>query len=500
MKKKSIFSLSTISLLVFPLFSDARTTEELSYGAHHFIGSAPPSWTVIPFILMLLGIAIIPLINPEWWESNRNKAIPSFILGLSILIYLMFFAPEGAMEKLAITMLDYIAFICLLAALFIIAGGIYIKGSLAGSPSVNMFILLIGSVLASFMGTTGAGMLLVRPLIRANSWRKKSAHIQVIFFIFLVTNIGGLLTPLGDPPLFLGFLKKVPFQWTFRLLPHWLFAVTVILILFYIFDFMSYKSEIKQGNNPPDIGKQPIKIEGIHNFLFLAMIIGVILIAGMVAQHKLITRWFGITNHLKIDAIEKIGQSVAMMAVALAAYKVTRPEIRRNNNFTWNPILEVAILFIGIFLTMIPALWILDFLGSEGKLGINHPWQFFWATGILSSFLDNAPTYLTFTAAASGLNHTDPNNLLELIHATKEQTHLVSNGISFLKAISVGAVFMGANTYIGNGPNFMVKAIAEENGVKMPSFLGYMVYSFIILMPIFVLVTIVFFSGYIMPI
>jgi len=238
MKREDTFSLLAIPLILFliPFPSGACPAEEMNHSAHHLVSSAPPLWTVIPFILMLLGIAIIPLISAEWWESNRNKAIPSFIFGLFTLIYLIFFAPEGAMEKLAITMLDYVAFICLLAALFIIAGGIYIKGSLAGTPSVNTFILLIGSVLASFMGTTGAGMLLIRPLIRANSWRKKSAHIQVIFFIFLVTNIGGLLTPLGDPPIFLGFLKKVPFQWTFKLLPQWLFAVSIILAVFYIVD------------------------------------------------------------------------------------------------------------------------------------------------------------------------------------------------------------------------------------------------------------------------
>ena len=465
-----------------------------SGGGHdaHAATTAPPYWTVAPFVLMLLGIAIIPLINAHWWERNRNKGMLAVILGSLILVYLLFFGPHGSYEKLAITMLDYVAFIVLLAALYVIAGGIFLKGTLVGTPAVNTTILLIGSVIASFMGTTGAGILLIRPLIRANAWRK-ARTLQVIFFIFLVTNIGGMLTPLGDPPLFLGFLKRVPFQWTFKLAPQWAFAVVLLLVLFYFVDTIMYKKEIREGSTPPSGEKKPIRMEGWHNFIFLGMIIGVILFAGHVSQNKLVMAWTGITNHVGVDAIEKVGQSILMLFVAGLAYRSTRPTVRAKNNFTWYPIAEVAILFVGIFVTMIPALWILDNLGAQNELGIDKPWQFFWATGILSSFLDNAPTYLTFTAAASGLNHTDPNNLLELINVTKEQTHLAFHGVDYLKAISVGAVFMGANTYIGNGPNFMVKAIAEENGIKMPSFFGYMIYSMIILIPIFIIVTFIFF-------
>ncbi|MFH1438795.1 MAG: sodium:proton antiporter [Pseudomonadota bacterium] len=478
---------------IMPLFLFASAAGAGGGGGDaHAATTAPPYWTVAPFVLMLLGIAIIPLINAHWWERNRNKGILSVILGALILAYLLFFGPHGSYEKLAVTMLDYVAFIVLLAALYIIAGGIFLKGTLAGTPAVNTIILLIGSVIASFMGTTGAGMLLIRPLIRANAWRKAQS-LQVIFFIFLVTNIGGMLTPLGDPPLFLGFLKRVPFQWTFRLAPQWAFAVVLILALFYVIDTIMYKKEIRDGAAPPSGEKEPIRMEGWHNFIFLGMIIGVILFAGHVSQNRLVTAWTGVTNHIGVDAIEKIGQSVLMLLVAFLAYRSTRPKVRAKNNFTWNPILEVAILFVGIFVTMIPALWILDSLGARNELGIDKPWQFFWATGTLSSFLDNAPTYLTFTAAASGLNHTDPNNLLDLINAAKEQTHLAFNGVDYLKAISVGAVFMGANTYIGNGPNFMVKAIAEENGIKMPSFFGYMIYSLLILIPIFIVVTLVFF-------
>jgi Na+/H+ antiporter NhaD/arsenite permease-like protein len=488
------------ALLVLPafcallLFSLEAAAGGSGHSAHHGPAHAPPYWTVAPFVLMLLGIAVIPLVSIEWWERDRNKGILSGVLGTIILVYLFFFAPEGSMEKLAINMLDYVAFISLLAALFIIAGGIYIKGTLAGSPAVNSLILLIGSVLASFMGTTGAGMLLIRPLIRANSWRR-SRHIQVIFFIFLVTNIGGLLTPLGDPPLFLGFLKRVPFQWTFRLTPQWLFAVLVIIAVFYMIDTYMYKKDLREGARPPEGEKEPIRLEGWHNFIFQAMIVGVILLAGIVSQRHLVAEWFGVTNHIVIDAVEKIGQSALMLIVAGSAYRCTKRETRGRNNFGWGPISEVAILFLGIFITMIPALWILDHLGASNKLGIDRPWHFFWVTGTLSSFLDNAPTYLTFTAAASGLNHTDPNNLLELIHTTKEQTGLAFAGVNYLKAISVGAVFMGANTYIGNGPNFMVKAIAEENGIKMPSFFGYMLYSIVFLFPIFIITTLVFFSG-----
>ncbi len=457
-------------------------------------GQPPPYWTVVPFVLMLGSIAVIPLVNAHWWERDRNKGLVAATLGLVILIYLFFFAPAGAMGKLAITVLDYVAFISLLAALFVIAGGIYVRGTLAGTPAVNTVILLIGSVLASFMGTTGAGMLLIRPMIRANEWRS-SRFIQVVFFIFLVTNIGGLLTPLGDPPLFLGFLKRVPFQWTFKLAPEWAFAVIILLALFFAIDSIMYKKELAGGARPPEGQKESLKLEGWHNFLFLAMIIGVILFAGYVSQNRLVTAWFGITDHIGIDAIEKIGQSFLMLLVAALAFRATKQETRTANNFGWAPISEVAILFIGIFITMIPALWILDHLGANNQLGIDKPWQFFWLTGSLSSFLDNAPTYLTFTAAASGLNHTDPNNLMQLIEASKEHTHLANDGVDFLKAISVGAVFMGANTYIGNGPNFMVKAIAEENGIKMPSFFGYLFWSILILIPIFILVTLVFFSG-----
>jgi len=366
----------------------------------HSVGEPPPMWTVIPFAVMLLSIAIIPLVAGHWWEHNKNKAIVSAVLGVTMLVYLLGFGPEGSGDRLLITIFEYVAFISLLAALFMISGGIVLEGTLVGSPLVNTAILLIGSILASFMGTTGAGMLLIRPLLKANAWRKSQVHV-VVFFIFLVTNIGGMLTPLGDPPLFLGFLKRVPFQWTFNLAPHWAFAVVILLIVFFAFDSYMYRRELgKLGNKVPTGEKVPLKLRGSYNFLFLLGIIGTILGAGIVAQNRLITAWFGLENHIAIDGIEKVGQSVLMLGIAAAAMKFTPAKLRKSNDFNWEPIIEVAVLFVGIFITMIPALWTLDALGAEGKLPFDRPWQFFWATGLLSSFLDNAPTYLTFSAAA----------------------------------------------------------------------------------------------------
>ncbi|HYL79686.1 MAG TPA: sodium:proton antiporter [Candidatus Acidoferrum sp.] len=467
----------------------------------------PPFWAILPFVLMLLSIAVIPLARPHWWDSNLHKGYVSLVLGGFVLMYLFTAAPRGAEIRLFITLLDYVAFIALLGSLFIISGGIYLRGALAGTPTVNVLFLLLGSVLASFMGTTGASMLLVRPMVRANAWRQSQAHVM-IFLTFLVANIGGLLTPLGDPPLYLGFLKGVPFQWTFALFPQWLFTVGVVLAVFYVMDGMKYRRELEAGRRPPDGAGESLGIEGSLNFLWLALIVMAIFGSGMLGKlhviHEMEQAW-----PLLTEALLKVGQAVAMLAVAGLSLKTTSDKIRQRNAFNYAPIIEVAVLFIGIFLTMIPALWILDELGKAGQLGLDKPWQFFWASGGLSSFLDNAPTYLTFSAAASGLHNqfvnlagvrvaTDPNNLTLLLDSTGTlvregaKTQLAA-GALFLKAISCGSVFMGANSYIGNGPNFMVKTIAEQNGVRMPSFFGYMVYSTLILVPIFGLVTIIFF-------
>lgn len=467
----------------------------------------PPFWTILPFVMMLLSIAIIPLAKPHWWESNTHKGYVSLLLGGFMFAYLATVAPPTAGEKLYITLIDYVAFISLLGSLYIISGGIYVRGSLAGTPAVNSMLLLIGAVLASFMGTTGAAMLLVRPMLRANEWRKSQAHVM-IFLTFLVANIGGLLTPLGDPPLYIGFLKGVPFEWTFALFPQWLFTVAIVLAVFFVMDTLKFNAELRDGRRPPAATGEPLGIEGGLNFLWLAGIIAAIVGSGLISTLH-ITHDMAKTAPLLVETLLRLGQAAAMVGIAGVSLRTTRQDVRTRNDFNYAPIVEVAVLFIGIFLTMIPALWILDELGRTGQLGLDKPWQFFWASGGLSSFLDNAPTYYTFSAAASGLHHnflssagtvvtTDPNNLRLLLDSTgtlmREGSKIqLAPGAVFLKAISCGSVFMGANSYIGNGPNFMVKAIAEQGGVQMPSFFGYMVYSCLILLPIFGLVTLIFF-------
>jgi Na+/H+ antiporter NhaD/arsenite permease-like protein len=341
-----------------------------------------------------------------------------------------------------------------------------VRGTLSGTPGLNTALLGIGAVLASFIGTTGASMVLIRPLLRANSVRRRKVHV-VVFFIFVVSNAGGLLTPLGDPPLFLGFLRGVPFFWTLQLLPHWLFVNGALLALFYVVDGTVFRKEdIATPGDLDEIAvahRTPISIGGRLNVLYLAGVVGVLMLSG--------------------SALVPLGFSEGgMLLMAVLSWFTTRQTVRRENGFTWGPIVEVAVVFAGIFATMIPALAILNARG--GELGISEPWHFFWASGTLSSFLDNAPTYLTFTSAASGLLGTDAANLGALL-ATER-------GAALLVATSLGAVLMGANTYIGNGPNFMVKAIAEGGGVRMPGFFGYMAWSTVVLLPIFGALTLVF--------
>ncbi|MBI4711866.1 MAG: sodium:proton antiporter [Planctomycetes bacterium] len=429
------------------------------------IGKNLPPWSVVPFILMLLSIAIIPLAFKHWWESHFNKGIIAFLLGVPVAIYILTVHPP----ELLTVALDYISFIILLGSLYVISGGIYIKGSMAGTPLINTVMLGIGAALASFIGTTGASMLLIRPLIRANKARHNKAHI-IIFFIFIVSNCGGLLTPLGDPPLFLGFLKGVPFLWTFYLWKEWLFVCGATLVIFNIFDQIKFNREdvatpgaLTEQVEP----KHPLGIEGSVNFLFLGGVVAAIFLSGRL-------NWqFGI-------------KEAFMALMAVLSLVTTKKHTRKSNEFTFSPIIEVAVLFIGIFITMIPALMILNARGAE--LGLSQPWHFFWATGSLSSFLDNAPTYLTMTSTASGVLGVPLSE-----HYLKDLLALGEQGVLLLTAVSCGAVFMGANTYIGNGPNFMVKAIAEESHIKMPSFFGYMVYSILILIPIFIITTMLFF-------
>ena len=541
--------------------------------AHHGVdGAKLPLWSIIPFVGLLLSIAIIPLINFHFWEHHYGKISLAWIVIFAI-PFLISYRSDGWYEIVHIVLLDYVPFIILLAALFTCAGGICLKGSLRGSPAVNTVIIAIGTALASWMGTTGAAMLLIRPLLRANQWRTHRIHV-VVFFIFLVANIGGSLTPLGDPPLFLGFLKGIDFFWTMALFPVMLPVVILLLVLFFIFDTIMFR---KEGTPPDDGEKEALRLEGVWNFVLIAGIIGAILWSKSLAEgplkdHSIAEKMapqiktseekmtatkakletyvkahendtaikFDTSNHeyeelrqnhlhtvaevnrLRAQKTHDENRGISIFGVTVPYFNLVRDglllliaivsllytpmhktvkdeqghnlsepsqletNIRAANGFTWAPILEVAKLFIGIFICMIPALKILQ-AGIDGSLSTvvlavqtttNDPVNamYFWLTGVLSSFLDNAPTYVVFFNTAGG----DPTSLMGPMAQT-------------LLAISCGAVFMGANTYIGNAPNFMVKAIAEENGVRMPSFFGYMIWSVGILVPVFVVVTFVYF-------
>ncbi|MGZ5554662.1 MAG: sodium:proton antiporter [Candidatus Aminicenantales bacterium] len=410
------------------------------------LGQTMSLWAIVPFVGLLLSIALLPLRAPHFWESHKNKALVAFLWSLPVAIYFLFNMPH----ELVLSLKDYASFLLLLTALFIISGGIVLRGDLKATPEVNTLILAIGAVLANFIGTTGASMLLIRPLLQTNSERKHTIHIP-IFFIFLVSNIGGCLTPLGDPPLFMGLIKGVPFFWTLRLFPIWALMVLSVLLIFYVFDNMKYRQEECRDIIRDRRRVVPLRLAGTINFLWLAGVIAAIF--------------------LPFPSREGV-----LILMAILSLLTTKRVCRTENKFTYNPILEVAILFAGIFVTMVPALLILNAHGAD--LGIVRPWQFFWATGSLSSFLDNTPTYLAFFSMAQGLGlNGDTLGIPSLM----------------LKAISAGAVFMGANSYIGNGPNFMVKAIAEEYKLKMPSFFGYMAYSLAFLVPLYLVVTVIFF-------
>jgi Na+/H+ antiporter NhaD/arsenite permease-like protein len=367
-------------------------------------------------------------------------------------------------------------------SLYTVAGGILLEGAPVGTPFTNTAMLAIGTLIASWVGTTGASMLLIRPMLRMNKHRQNKVHV-FIFFIFLISNIGGALTPLGDPPLFLGFLHGVPFFWTMNLIPEFLTVFVIVLGLFFVVDTVLHRRE--HGSKVPTARAKShdIRIHGLYNMLFLAGIIGGVLFSGLVK--------LGEFSILGIElAVQDELRDLFLIGMGLLSLKFTPKEIRDGNGFTWGPIQEVAILFAGIFMTIIPMLAMLK-AGADGALAfiidaVREPWHYFWASGSLSSFLDNAPTYLTFLNTALGRFYPGQREL-EAVHAL-----IAGNGI-YLKAISCGAVFMGANTYIGNAPNFMVKSIAEENGIKMPSFLGFMVYSLVILIPSFIFVTFIFF-------
>jgi Na+/H+ antiporter NhaD and related arsenite permeases len=407
-------------------------------------------FAVLPFALLLLSIAVLPLAVPHFWEKNYNKALIATVWALPIAVYLLLqrqghFLIESGHE--------YFSFISLLAALFLISGGISLQGDLLAKPKVNTAFLALGAVLANLIGTTGASMLLIRSFLQTNSERKNTFH-QPIFFIFVVSNAGGLLTPLGDPPLFLGYLRGVPFTWTLKLFPVWLTMIAALLAIFYVWDSRAYAKEGTANLFADRTHVEKLRLNGSFNFLLLAGAVGGVLLP---------FPW----------------REVVLWAMALLSLKLTPKKVHRDNDFSFHPIIEVALLFAGIFVTMIPAL---ELLKAHGKdFGISTPIQFFWLSGGLSSFLDNAPTYLTFFSLAGGLPATGPT-----VAGVSE---------ALLKAISCGAVLMGANSYIGNGPNFMVKAIADRANFKTPSFFGYIFYALVILGPLYLILTLLFFSG-----
>jgi len=464
---------------------EAAEHEESHSGGHSAMGNSLPLWTVGPFAALLLCIALLPLFASHWWEHNSNKGIVVALLAIPLAAYLLMTHGQAGQHELIDKLKEYVSFIVLLASLYIISGGVFVQGSLSGTPLANTGLLALGAVIANFIGTTGASVLLIRPLLRANQSRQRKVHI-VVFFIFIVSNCGGLLTPLGDPPLFLGFLKGVPFLWTLEnLWPHWLVVNLGLLGIFQFWDQAIFNREEKErpGSQLEEVQVHaPLKLNGMLNFAFLAGVVLTIYASGQ--------GMFNDGNPWPYGIQEGI-----MTLLAVVAYLTTSPAYRENNKFTFGPIIEVAVLFIGIFITMAPALQILNAWGRGdrpdlGEMAIVAPWQYFWATGTLSSFLDNAPTYLTFAATACGMKGVDAEGSRYMLEFLQQP-----GSAKLLQAISAGAVFMGANTYIGNGPNFMVKAIAEENGVKMPSFFGYMAYSMGVLVPLFIVVTILFFRG-----
>ena len=433
---------------------------------------------VLPFAGILLSIAVMPLAAPSFWHHHFGKVSAAWAALVIVPFALVHGVPTAVYEIVHLMFLDYIPFIVLLLALFTVTGGIHIRGNLHGSPSMNTALLAIGTVLAGWMGTTGASMLLIRTVIRANDDRRHKIHVFV-FFIFLVSNIGGALTPLGDPPLFLGFLKGVDFFWTTsHLLTEMLVCVIVLLLLFFLVDSYWYRKEGHMKRDPTP--ESPVRIEGGVNIILLVAVVGAVLLSGTWKPGIHFTVY-----HVPLE-LQNVLRDLALVAICGLSLALTPRTLRSDNAFSWGPMAEVAKLFAGIFITIAPAIAILK-AGREGVLAPlvalvtdpagqpNDIW-YFWLTGVLSSFLDNAPTYLVFFNLAGG----DAQTLMGTLAST-------------LVAISCAAVFMGANSYIGNAPNFMVKAVVEENGIRMPSFFGYMAWSCAILLPLFVLITVIFF-------
>jgi Na+/H+ antiporter NhaD/arsenite permease-like protein len=456
-------------------------TDQGGHHGHLDLGPVLPLWSCLPFACMLLSIALFPLLAPEFWHHHFGK-VSAFWAAAMAGPFLYAYKGTALYEIIHILLADYVPFIILLWSLYTVSGGILLKGSLRGTPVVNVIILTLGTLLASWMGTTGAAMLLIRPFLRANNYRKNRTF-MVVFFIFLVANIGGSLTPLGDPPLFLGFLHGVSFFWTFKIMPHMLTLVGLLLVVYFFLDLYYFRKET--GRVPADeADKAPLRLVGIHNFIFLAGIIGAVLMSGIVDWGQI--NVLGV--HRGVQDWVRDGLLVVMGILSMAT---TRVEIREDNDFTWFPILEVAYLFVGIFITMIPCLLILK-AGANGQLAflinaVKAPVHYFWVTGALSGFLDNAPTYLTFFNTALGSHYPG-------MAEAQAVPLLMTDNALYLKAISAGAVFFGACSYIGNAPNFMVRSISEEAGTPMPSFFGYILkYTVIFLLPTFAVVSFIFF-------
>ena len=426
-------------------------------------------WALIPFALMLLSIAILPLVAEHWWEDNRHKLYVAVGLAIPASIYLIVNDMGSNLQHQML--FDYIPFIMLLGALFVVTGGIHIQGDIQARPRNNAIIMGIGYMLASFIGTTGAAMLMIRPLIEINQQRKYKMH-TILFFIALVANCGGILTPLGDPPLFLLYLRGAEFTWFFSLLPEWLFVGVTILLIYYIADrFVYYRKEPTEAIIADVHKKKHISISGKINILYL---VGIILSVSFL-NPQYIPSMGDHNTPLYIRYIREI----TLLTLAILSLVTTSKKVREYNKFSWEPITEVAVVFIGIFATMTPALIYLN--ANAASLGIDTPWQFYYSSGILSSFLDNSPTAVAFHTVAMG------------IPAAAGTTTMAGIPTILLKAIALGSVFFGSMTYIGNGPNFMVKAIADQSGIKMPSFFGYMArFSLIILLPVYIIAQFIF--------
>lgn len=406
-------------------------------------------WSVLPFAGMLACIAVLPLIpgTAHWWEKHSSQLLVSAVLGVPVAVWMWV---AGGWQVVFASVVEYFQFISLLLALFVVSGGIFLKGDIRATPRNNTIFLAVGGAIASFVGTTGAAMLLIRPLLATNKERRYRVH-TVLYTIFIVANCGGLLTPLGDPPLFLGFLRGVPFTWTFNLLPEYLFVIIMLLVSYYALDSYYYSQEPAKAVHDDDTEIEPLGLNGSLNFVFFAAIIAAVAFAPSVDVQAIEE------GHAALGAWIPV-REIIMLAAAAGSYFLGSREARfKDNQFTWDPIAEVTILFIGIFLTMIPALHYLDEVA--GSLPLNEV-TFFVFTGGLSSVLDNAPTYATFFEMAGQVTHPGGATV-----AGVPELYLVS--------ISLGAVLCGAITYIGNGPNFMVKSVAESDGVEMPSFGGY---------------------------